>query len=130
MHYKRKLISIAIGTAFLMSFGAAPAFAHECKHCEHMMSKMDADEDGQISRTEYMRHHGEMFDNNDSNDDRFLDAGEVHDMMEKMHAKKQDSDGGHGHGDNDDHGHGHGHDDSDDDHGHGHDDSNEGHKKH
>jgi EF hand domain-containing protein len=116
MLHKRKLITIAIGTAFLMSFGAAPVLAHECKHCEHMMSKMDADEDGKISRTEYMRHHGEMFDKHDSNGDRFLDADELHSKMEHMHGHKHD------HGDDDhDHGHGHGHDDSDDDdHGHGH----------
>ncbi len=140
MRYKKKLITIAVGTAFLMSFGTS-TFAHECKHCEHMMSKMDADGDGQISRTEFMRHHGEMFDKNDSNDDRFLDAGEVHDMMEKMHAEKQDNGHDHNHGDNDDHGHGHGHGDNGDGHGHGHGhgdngdhhghgDSNDGHKKH
>ncbi len=121
MRHQRKLIAIAVGSAFLISLGTAPALAHECKHCDHMISKMDTDEDGKISRTEFMRHHGQMFDKHDSNGDRFLDAGELHDKMEKMHGHKHGGDGGHDHGhghDDDDHGHGHGHghDDSDDDH--------------
>ena len=112
MHQKMKLITIALGTFFLMSLGTAPVFAHECKHCEHMISKMDTNEDGKISRTEFMRHHGEMFDKHDHNDDKQLDKDELHHMMEQMHGDKHDHNGDNGHG----HDHGHG----DDEHGHGH----------
>ncbi len=112
MLHKLKLTTLAIGTVSLMSL-ATPVFAHECDHCNHMISKMDTNGDGQISRTEFMKHHGQKFDEHDHNNDRFLDAEELHHMMEQMHGEGHGH--GHGHDDDSDHGH-HG-----DDNGHGHD---------
>ena len=68
-----------------------------------MMSKADADGDGKISRVEFMRHHGAMFDKHDANKDGFMDKEEMRGMMKPMPGQ-------------DDHDHDHGADDKAHDH--------------
>ena len=124
-HQKKWISAVVVGASFIFALSAAPAIAHgpghdddhdhgQCKHCEEKMAKMDADGDGKISRREYMKHHGDMFDKHDLNNDRFLDADELHYMMEDMHKNMHE--GHHGHGE----GHGHSHDDDDHNHEHSH----------
>ncbi len=131
----KSILTVAVGALFIFTF-AAPVVAHgpghddghdQCKHCEKKIAKMDTDGDGKISRVEFMKFHGDKFDKHDLNKDRFLDADEIHYMMEDMHKKMHGGDHGHkdgadGHShdngeskdDGDSHGHGHSHD-------HGHD---------
>jgi len=127
----KKILAISIAAAFILALSTAPVIAHgpghdddhdHCKHCEEKMSKMDTDGDGKISRREFMKHHGDMFDKHDLNNDRFLDADEIHYMMEDMH-KHMHGDGhghGHGHGHNHDHEHNHGDDEKSHSHSHSH----------
>ncbi|PTQ86109.1 EF-hand domain-containing protein [Nitrosomonas ureae] len=135
MHLKRNLLSIAIGTAFLVTQFVTPAIAadttqgsnhqhqsgqhsehnshsntksegqHDHGHkCEHKMSSVDTNNDGKISKEEFMKHHEAMFDKKDTNKDGFLDETERRSMKEKMHkhmhdhGKKQQN-GNHVHGD-------------------------------
>lgn len=119
MLHQRKLISIAIGTVFLLTFGAAsvsaadktdeseqhtnhgdmPSNDHHGHQCKNMMPKVDMDKDGKISRREFMSHHGAMFDKKDTNKDGFLDESEMGGMMDHMHEHKHDQkkDGAHSH---------------------------------
>ncbi|MCB1937198.1 MAG: calcium-binding protein [Nitrosomonas sp.] len=132
-HQKNKALVISISAAFILALSTSPVFAHgpghddddhQCMHCEEKMAKMDTDGDGKISRREFMKHHGEMFDKHDLNNDRFLDADEIHYMMEDMHKHMH----GDGHGDGDGHGHGHKHEHSHDhEHSHGDDDEEKSH---
>ncbi|SNX60720.1 EF hand [Nitrosomonas ureae] len=134
MHLKRNLLSIAIGTAFLVTQFVTPVIAadttqgsnhpqqsgqhsehshgntksegqHDHGHkCEHKMSSVDTNNDGKISKEEFMKHHEAMFDKKDTNKDGFLDETERRNMKEKMHkhmhdhGKKQQN-GDHAHGD-------------------------------
>lgn len=125
MQQQHKWISIfTVGISLILALGASPVVAHgpghdddhghdSCKHCEKKIAKMDTDGDGQISRREFMQYHGKKFDKHDLNGDRFLDADEIHYMMEDMHKHmrkhKHKHDDGHEH--EHDHGHDHGHDD-------------------
>ena len=137
MQQQHKWISVfTVGISLIFALGASSVIAHGpghdddhghdgCEHCEKKIAKMDTDGDGQISRREFMQYHGKKFDKYDLNDDRFLDADEIHYMMEDMHErmrkhmkKHQHGDGhghGHGHGDEHKHGHDHEHDDDHDD---------------
>ncbi len=114
MHLKRNLLSIAIGTAFLVTQFVTPVIAadttqssnqqqseqpsghdhngaksgdkHDHGHkCEHKMSSVDTNKDGKISKEEFMKHHEAMFDKKDTNKDGFLDETERRSMMKKMH---------------------------------------------
>ena len=119
---KRNLISIAIGTVFLLAFSATTVSAadaaakesgqaaghgdmksgdHHSHHCPHKMSSADLDKDGKISKGEFMKHHETMFDKKDTNKDGFLDEAEMHRMKDHMHKHKHDQqkDGGHTHDD-------------------------------
>ena len=60
-----------------------------------MMSNLDTDKDGKISKREFIKHHKAKFDKKDLNNDGFIDKEEMRAMMKK-----------HKHG----HGHDHGHD--------------------
>ncbi|MBX3640636.1 MAG: hypothetical protein KF888_08990 [Nitrosomonas sp.] len=126
LQQNKPILAVAIGALFIFALSAAPVIAHgpdhddnhdQCKHCEKKIAKMDTDSDGKISRREFMKFHGDKFDKYDLNNDRFLDADEIHYMMEDMHKHKRGDDHGH------DDGHGHSHDndnDDDDDNGHEH----------
>lgn len=128
-HQKNKALIISISAAFMLALSASPVFAHgpghddddhhHCKHCEEKIAKMDTDGDGKISRREFMKHHGDMFDKHDLNNDRFLDADEMHYMMEDMHKHMHGDDHGHGH--DHEHSHEHSHGDDKETHSHGHD---------
>lgn len=114
MHLTKKLLSIAIGTAFLVTQFITPVIAadppqgssqqqngqlsghdhsgtksgsqHDHGHkCEHKMTSVDTNKDGKISKEEFTKHHEAMFEKNDANKDGFLDETERRDMMKNMH---------------------------------------------
>ena len=116
MTNKRKIIATTITILlFTATFGASTAIATGDTHAEHqhdgdggkhdmshgkcnMMSKVDSDNDGKISKEEFLKHHEAMFDKKDSNNDGFIDEDEMHKMMKKhMHGHGHDH-GGHDHG--------------------------------
>ena len=125
MLHKRNLIAIAAGTVFLFTLGATTASAADAvkdsghqhqsgktvghgdmksgdshgHQCPHMMSSVDLNKDGKISKEEFMKHHEAMFDQKDANKDGFLEEAETHGMMNHMHKHDQQKDGGHVHGD-------------------------------
>ncbi len=125
MLHKRNLIAIAAGTVFLVAFSATSVFAadtakdsghqhqsgqaadhgdtksgdHHGHQCQHMMSSVDLNNDGKISKEEFIKHHEAKFDKKDSNKDGFLDETEMHSMMNHMHKHDQQKDGDHAHGD-------------------------------
>ena len=126
MLHQRNLIAVAVGTVFLFTFGATTASAadatkdsgHQHQHqsgqtaghgdmksgdhhghqCPHMMSSVDLNKDGKISKEEFMKHHEAMFDQKDANKDGFLEEAEMHGMMDHMHKHDQQKDDGHAHG--------------------------------
>lgn len=124
MLHKRNLIAIAVGTVFLATFGATTAFAtdaakdsshqhqsgqaaghgdtksgdHHGHQCQHMMSSVDLNNDGKISKEEFMKYHEAKFDKKDTNKDGFLDETEMHGMMDHMHKHNQPKED-HAHGD-------------------------------
>ena len=119
MFSKKYLFSIVVASVFAVSTSAnATDDEHheENEHHEHhgkmdhqkngcnMMSKMDVDNDGNISLKEFMSHHREMFDKADTNNDRLIDEDEMKAMMKHMHGHKHE----HEH-DDDDHSHDHDH---------------------
>ncbi len=90
------------------------------------MSSLDTDNDGKISRREFMRHHGEMFNAHDTDSDGFIDMDEMQGMMNAM-RKHHGGGGDHHHHETHEHHHHHGeehkhdeqhdhHDNDDDDH--------------
>ena len=118
MFSKKYLFSIVIASAFIVSTsvsasddGHSDHDGHdgEMKSCEghkshhkcNMMSKIDVDNDGNISLKEFMSHHRDMFDKADTNNDRLIDEDEMKAMMKHMHGHK------HEHKHDDDHGHDH-----------------------
>lgn len=127
---KKNLAIMTVGTALMLALSTTSAFAadaakdsghqhqskqssghgdsktedHQGHQCEHMMSSVDQDKDGKISKAEFMKHHENLFDKKDANKDGFLDDNEMHRMMMK-HMHKHDKhdhqkDGDHSHGDN------------------------------
>lgn len=135
MPHPQKWFSIAAaGVSMLLALSAASVSAHSpglddeqglCPHCQHKMAEMDTDGDGKISRREFMKHQGQVFDKHDLDDDRFLDADEIHWMIEDMHAQMDKGEHDHEHhhehgeGNGDKHEHGHEDDHHGDEHGHG-----------
>jgi hypothetical protein len=129
MLHKTNLISIAVTTAFLLTFMATVAFAqdtakesghqhqsgqsaahghgdmksddHHGHPCPHKMSSADQNKDGKISKEEFMKHHETIFDKKDANKDGVLDDTEMHRMMDHKHKHdyQKDKDGGHKHDD-------------------------------
>lgn len=73
--------------------------------CGNMMSKIDSDNDGKISKKEFLNYHEKKFEKKDLNNDGFIDKDEMQKMMEKhmhghdYHGKKEMGDKAHGHGD-------------------------------
>ncbi len=117
MFSKKYLFSIVIASVFVVSTSANADDEHhehngKKKHGGNMMSKMDVDNDGNISLKEFMSHHRDMFDKADTNNDRLLDEDEMKAMMKHMHDHHK-----HEHKHDDDHGHDHDHD-NDNDHDH------------
>lgn len=119
MLHTRNLISIAVGTVFLLTFSTATVFAadatkesgqaashgdmksgdHHGHQCPHKMSSADQNKDGKISKEEFIKHHEAMFDKKDANKDGFLDDAEMHSMKDHSHKHDQQKDGGHAHDD-------------------------------
>lgn len=129
MHQQNKSISvIAVSALFIFALNTSSVLAHgpghdddheKCEHCEEKIAKMDDDGDGKISRREFMKFHGDKFDKYDLNNDRFLDADEVHYMMEDMHKHMHDDEHEHAHDGDGEHAHQHSHDeDKEHDHDH------------
>lgn len=101
-------------SAMMLAYGASETDAkskqgHSGKEdhgkCGNMMSKIDSDEDGKISKEEFIKYHEEKFKKKDLNNDGFIDEDEMQKMMEKYkhkhdyHGKKEMGDKVHGHGD-------------------------------
>mgnify|MGYP000897014662 FL=1 len=125
MLHKRNLIAIAAGTVFLFTFGATTASTaaatkdsghqhqsgqatghgdmksgdHHEHQCQHMMSSVDLNKDGKISKEEFIKHHEAKFEKKDTNKDGFLDETEMHGMMNHMHKHDQQKAVDHDHGD-------------------------------
>lgn len=55
-----------------------------------MLSKMDADGNGEISREEFVQAHEKMFDSMDENGDGTLDQDEQSEMMRRMERHKSE----------------------------------------
>lgn len=116
MSNKRKMIATITILLFTATFGATTTIAADDTHAEHqhgddgdggkhhmshgkcnMMSKVDSDKDGKISKEEFLKHHEAMFDKKDLNNDGFIDEDEMHKMMKKhMHGHGHEQ-GGHDH---------------------------------
>ena len=102
MSNKRKMIATITILLFTATFGATTTIAaddggkHHMSHGKcNMMSKVDSDKDGKISKEEFLKHHEAMFDKKDLNNDGFIDEDEMGKMMKKhMHGHEQ---GGHDH---------------------------------
>ncbi len=74
--------------------------SHHGHQCGHMMSSVDQNKDGKISKEEFMKHHEAMFDKKDANKDGVLDTTEMHCMMmDHMHKQDHQKEGEHSHGD-------------------------------
>lgn len=119
MPHTRNLISLVVGTVFLLTFSTATVFAadaakesgqaashgdmksgdHHGHQCPHKMSSADQNKDGKISKEEFIKHHEAMFDKKDANKDGFLDDAEMHSMKDHSHKHDQQKDGGHAHDD-------------------------------
>ena len=71
--------------------------------CGNMMSRIDGDKDGKISKEEFLKYHEEKFKKKDLNNDGFIDEDEMQKMMQKYkhkhdyHGKKEMGDKSHGH---------------------------------
>ncbi len=114
MSSKKTLISVAVGTAFAATLGAAPvAFAaenpfamksldkgymvasnHDAKAKKMKeakdgegkcgMSMADTNKDGKVSKEEFTAQHNAMFEKMDTNKDGFIDKDEMAKMMSSM----------------------------------------------
>jgi len=110
MFQKNKWVfALIVGITSFLMLNMSPVMAHSsdqdghsCKHCKSKLSKMDTDGDDKISRREFMKYHGELFNKHDLNKDRFLDMDEIHWMMEDMHKHMRKH-----HGHKESHGEGH-----------------------
>lgn len=125
MQLRKNLVVMTIGTALVLVLSTASVFAadaakenghqhqskqssghgdgksdeHHNHQCEHMMSSVDQDKDGKISKAEFMKHHETLFDKKDTNKDGFLDDTEMHQMMMKhMHKHDHQKGSDHNHG--------------------------------
>lgn len=122
MQPRKNLVVMTIGTALVLALSTASVFAadaakenghqhqskqssghgdgksdeHHNHQCEHMMSSVDQDKDGKISKAEFMKHHEALFDKKDANKDGFLDDTEMHQMM-MQHMDKHDHQKGNDH---------------------------------
>ena len=114
MSRKKTLISVAVGTAFAATLGAAPVafsaenpFALKSLDKGYMvasnhdsktkpmkegkdgegkcgMSMADANKDGKVSKEEFTAHNNAMFEKMDTNKDGFIDKDEMAKMMSSM----------------------------------------------
>lgn len=80
--------------------GRSAGHSHHSAHqCEHMMSSIDQNKDGKISKQEFLKHHEAMFDKKDTNKDGFLDETEMNRMMCHMQQHDHHKNNDHAHGD-------------------------------
>ena len=88
---------IPLMTAALMCM-ATVAFAHDMKHdaMHSKMAAMDANNDGMISKDEYMNYHQNQWDKMSKNKDGMVSMKDMekmhHDMMMKHDGMKGDHD--------------------------------------
>ncbi len=78
---------------------AKPEGSSHHDQCRQRMTMVDRNNDGKISKDEFIKHHEDMFVVMDTNKDGFLDDSEMHHMMmdHNMHGKQGNSDHGHHH---------------------------------
>ncbi|TXI20918.1 MAG: calcium-binding protein [Nitrosomonas sp.] len=88
------------GESHSHSDGKSGGHDHHSGHqCEHMMSSVDQNKDGKISKQEFLNHHEAKFDKKDTNNDGFLDETEMGRMMCHMQKHDHQKDHEHAHGD-------------------------------
>lgn len=111
----RKMIATITVLFFTAAFGASTTIAaddthkgdsgkHHMSHGKcNMMSKVDSNKDGKISKEEFLKYQEAKFEKKDLNKDGFIDKDEMDKMMKKhMHGhdqKNEMDDKTHGHGD-------------------------------
>jgi len=89
---KLNAVTAASLTIALLSGGLATAGQHEGPppgHHGKMMTKIDTDGDGRISKDEFATFHNEKFDRMDSNGDGYIDANERKEHHQKRHPKPE-----------------------------------------
>ena len=77
-----------------MFFGVTGfVFADHGEHMKKMMGKMDTNNDGQVSKEEWIKHHEEMFTKLDADGDGNITKEEFKAFKKAMKDKKEDKDG-------------------------------------
>jgi len=81
----KRLLTLFSSVLIASGFVVAPAQARESNKGMMMdMKMMDANKDGMVSRDEYMKHHGMMFDKMSKNKD-MMDMKEMQSTMGRGH---------------------------------------------
>ncbi len=91
MIQKRKMVFIIATVAFLMG---TVGFAVSANTGGNNSSMMKKEQDGSVTKVEFMKHNQLMFEQNDKDKNGYLDADEMknmHEMMKKMHGGCSDS---------------------------------------
>ncbi|MEX2496641.1 MAG: hypothetical protein WD448_11155 [Woeseia sp.] len=83
-------ILVTAAASMLMAQEREPRMEMMQKGGMQMMKKMDADENGEISKGEFVQAHEEMFASMDKNGDGKLDQEEQTAMMERMRRHKME----------------------------------------
>ncbi|HVW65050.1 MAG TPA: hypothetical protein VHB01_08545 [Nitrosospira sp.] len=91
MMQKRKMGFIVALVPFLMAIANFAVSANAAgNEGENDASVMKKEADGSVSKTEFMKHHEWMFDQNDKNHNGKLEPAEMrnlHEMVKKMHDR-------------------------------------------
>ena len=91
MTQKRKMGFIIAIVPFLMTTGSFATSANASGHDgESDASVMKREPDGSVNKSEFMKHHEWMFDQNDKDHNGKLDTNEMrnlHKMVGKMHGR-------------------------------------------
>lgn len=74
-----------------MVYASAPSFARDDMGCEHgmQMKNIDPDNDGTVSKEEFMKFHETMWDGMKKNKDGLVDVKDLGMMHKRMKKDKQ-----------------------------------------
>lgn len=87
MKQKQKIALIIAIASFLLT---TTTFAASWGEGKNDSSGMKKEQDGSVSKEEFMKHHQWMFEQNDTNKNGYLDTNEMknlHDMVKNMHNR-------------------------------------------